>query len=57
MKQSIEYAFNLISEKDIKKDLPSKTKYTKAQCYEILIENLTKLANSDEFLFENMKGI
>lgn len=54
MKDCIEYSLNYVEKIGIKKDYDYKTKYNIGECYEIILEILTSLANKDELLFETL---
>ena len=52
MMASMEYAFNLI--KDVEYDFSNKSKYSVAESFELLDSILSKMADSDELLFNNI---
>lgn len=54
MKESIKYALDYCEKVGINNDIETKTKYSLSESYELLIENLTILANNDEFLFQDI---
>lgn len=51
---SMEYAFEKCSPQSISHDMTYKTRYSINECYELLIDMITNLANNDEFLYENI---
>lgn len=54
MKSSIEYALEYCDRKGVNHDFSTKTRYTKEESYEILLDFLTSIANYDEGLFERL---
>lgn len=51
---SMRYAFKYCETHKIRKDMSYKTKYNISESYELLLDNLSSLAEKDEFLFNTL---
>lgn len=54
MLDSMQYALSYCEERGVKSDMKYQTKYSLNESYELLISNLTSLAESDEVLFQSI---
>lgn len=54
MLDSMQYALSYCEKRGVKSDMKYQTKYSLNESYELLISNLTSLAESDEVLFQSI---